>query len=73
MPDHRHAVGTIGRHVEIHDDIVAVRLEAFERQAAHAHQRADLFRRRRDVDEFADPGERDLHSPNCSRKRRSFS
>ena len=25
------------------------------------------------VDELTNPGEQDLHSPNCSRKRRSFS
>jgi hypothetical protein len=42
--DHRHAVRAIRRDVEVHDDIVAVRFEAFEREAANAHQRSDVIR-----------------------------
>ena len=34
---------------------------------------ADRLGRFVDVDELADPRQQDLHRPNCSRKRRSFS
>jgi hypothetical protein len=69
----RHAVGPVGRDLEVEHHVVAMQFEALERQAAQAHARADLFSRRRDVDELANPRERDLHTPNCSRNRRSFS
>jgi hypothetical protein len=72
-PDHRQQIRTIRGDIEIHHHVIAVLLEAFEREAAHAHQRADLFRACLDVNELAKPRQRDLHDPNCSRNRRSFS
>ena len=70
---HREAIRTIGRDVEVEERVGAVRLQTLERQPAHRELPADRFRRLVDVDELTHPGEQDLHRPNCSRKRRSFS
>ena len=69
----RHAVGTVGRHVEVEQPVVALGLEAFQRQPAQREPPPDFLGRLGHVDKFPNPRQQHFHRPNCSRKRRSFS
>jgi hypothetical protein len=66
-----HAVHAVGGDVELEDGIAAVGRDAVHGQADLREVLGQARRRNRDRDVLLEPGKRDLHASNCSRKRRS--
>ncbi len=76
-PDDRHAIGSVRSHLEVNHRIAAGGrtnvFDTFDGEAAHRHRPRNGLRDVWYCHELPQPRQQDLHSGNCSRKRRSFS
>ena len=67
-----HRVHAVGGDVEVEDRVVSLALDAPQLEAHHRQGLADPGGLLGGVDELSEPGNRELHPRNCSRKRRSL-